>query len=162
MSKHERDVQGVALYLEFRRPNSTVQVLITPDGLTGVGDGVAAAQFFRRTLSAGVTKRKWRAYHLMHLDGQKEAVLYETKKDAEQVRLDAISRFRNLADYFDSLVKNGYKLVKDTPVYVEVTKDDLVQVRLASMPTKLWSRVKSSRTSLGFPETITDSHSPSV
>jgi hypothetical protein len=162
MSKHERDVQGIALYLEFRKPLSTAQVLITPDGLSGSGDGVAPAQFFRRTLSNGVSKRKWRAYSIRQLAGQKDSVLYESAVDELQANEDASNRFRNLGDYFDSLVRSGYKLVNDAPIYVEVTKEDLDAARQGNLSTKLWTRVKSSRASLGFPEEVIDQPSSSV
>lgn len=156
MSKHERDVQGIALYLEFRKVHSTAQVLITPDGLSGSGDGVAPAQFFRRTLSHGVTKRKWRAYTIRQVEGQKESVLYESAVEPTQAVEDAAKRFRNLGDYFDSLVRSGYKLVNDSPIYVEVTKEDLESARQGTLSTKLWTRVKSSRAALGFPEEVVD------
>lgn len=159
MSKHERDVQGIALYLEFRKAYSTVQVLITPDGLSGSGDGVAPAQFFRRTLSGGVTKRKWRAYSIRQNADQREAVLYESAVEPTKAAEDAIQRFRQLGDYFDSLVRGGYKLVNDSPIYVEVTKEDLETSRQGTLPAKLWTRVKSSRIALGFPEAVFDTPS---
>lgn len=159
MSKHTKEVQGMALYLEFRKPLATCQVLITPDGLSTTGDGVAPAQFFRRQLTSGVTKRKWRAYTVRQVADQKETLLYERTLDKEIVDEQTLIRFRNLGDYFDSLIRGGYKLVNDTPIYVEITKDDLDAARQGNLPTKLWSRVKSSRSALGFPEEVTD---PSV
>lgn len=156
MTKQSKDVQGFALYMEFRKPQSTVQVLITPDGFTNDTDGVTNAQFFRRNLTHGVTKRKWRAYPIRMVGGQKEALLHAIDMDSETVSKETLNRYLNLADYFDSLVRGGYKLVKDQPIYVEITKDDLVAARQGNLPTKLWARVKSCKTALGFPEQVTD------
>ena len=152
MSKHEQDVQGVALYLEFRREGATAQIVIVPDGLTGEGTGHSSSKFFRRVITTGVTKRKWRAYTIKPLSGMVEAIVYEHDIASDKVQADAVERFAQLGDYFDSLARNQYKLVKDTPIYVEVTKEDLLAASRDNLNTKLWNRIKSSRTALGFPE----------
>lgn len=157
MSKHEKEVQGVAVYLEFRKPNATVQVVITPDGLCNSGDNVAPAQLMRRQLAQGMTKRKWKSYSIRQVEGQKDALLYEKQIDDQQSLAEAVTRFKALDSYFAGLANNGYKLVNDTPIYVEVTKDDLDTTREGSMPAKLWTRIKSSRAALGFPEEIVSS-----
>jgi len=154
MSKHEKDVQGVALYLEFRRSDATAQILVTPDGLTGEGTGVINAKFFRRVLTQGVSKRKWRAYSIGFEGGQSADILYERKEDYEKLNENSFKRFSNLGDYFDSLARNGYTLVKDQPIYVEATKEDLLKAAQGNLSTKLWNRVKSSRVASGFPDEI--------
>lgn len=155
-NKYERDVQGVAVYLEFRKTYSTAQVLITPDTPAFIGDGVTPAQFFRRTISGGATKRKWRAYTIRNVGNQREAIRAGSAMEPEDVANDAVSRLRYLSEYFDSLVRGGYKLVNDTPIYIEVTKDDMLSAREGTLAPKLWSRVKSSRAALGFPEDVVD------
>lgn len=156
MSNHEKDVQGVALYLEFRRQDATAQVLITPDGLTGEGAGVTNSKFFRRVITTGVTKRKWRAYNIRFSnETQRDAILYERDTDQFEGIESAQNRYMQLGDYFDSLVRNGYKLVKDAPIYVEVTKEDLLAASKDNLNAKLWNRVKASRAAAGFPENPT-------
>lgn len=151
----DNDVQGIGVYLELRKAGATCQVLVTPDGFSET-DGIVSAVFFRRVISAGVSKKKWRAYTLV-MPAQNEKLLVDgdTLSDKEALELTAL-RFKTLYDYFDSLVRGGYQLVNDRPIYVEVTKDDLSSVRTGTLPNKLWTRVKSSRSALGFPETITD------
>lgn len=150
-NKFEKEIQGIAIYLELRKPNATCQILITPDGFT-TSAGVTNSQFFRRTITSGVTKRKWRAFSMQQRGTQKDDLQSGMETTRETALETAVTRSRSLSDYFESLVRGGYKLVNDTPIYVEVTKEDLDVVSNGNLPTKLWSRVKSSRVALGFPE----------
>jgi hypothetical protein len=153
-NKFELDVQGTAVYLELRKNGATAQVLITPDGF-GEND-VVSSQFFRRVVTTGVSKRRWKAYSLRIDQNQRDLIREGVGLPIEGSQEITATRVRALNDYFTSMVRNGYKLVQDKPIYVEVTKEDLEQVKQGTLPTKLWTRVKSSRTALGFPETATD------
>lgn len=155
-TKFDKDVQGAALYYELRKAGSTCQILITPDGFSKLGDKIVPAQFFRRVLRLEETKRKWRAYGFRITPEQKSALTYGQVMPEDEVARVTHERFKQLESYFDSLVSNGYTLAKDTPIYVEVTKEDLDSINSGSMPAKLWTRVKASRTALGFPETVVD------
>lgn len=153
--KFDQEVQGVALYLEFRKPNATCQVIVTPDGFTE-STGVAQAMFYRRVITSGVSKRRWKGYPLPLQDNQR-LMIEAGEKTTEQEMLErSAERFGRLHDYFHSLVRNGYELVLGKPIYVEVSKDDLTQIKSGTLPTKLWTRVKSTRTAFGFPETPVD------
>jgi hypothetical protein len=157
-NKFDKDVQGLALYLEFRKARSTCQVLVTPAGFSATS-GVVPPVFFRRVLTAGVTKRKWRGYTMRFgNEGLKNFLQSGDYLTSEVLDTEVERNFKTLEDYFRSLVREGYKLVNDRPVYVEVTKDDLEQTRSNTLPAKLWLRVKSSRTALGFPDTITNEY----
>lgn len=154
-NKFENEIQGHALYLEFRKHYATTQVIITPDGFSKT-QGVVDAVFFRRTISGGATKRKWRHYTMPNSDTLKTAIQYGHEAESAAFIEKAQARISNLTDYFLSLRKSNFKLVNDTPIYVEVTKDDLELIKAGTMPPKMWSRIKASRASLGFPEeTIT-------
>lgn len=153
MSKFEKDVQGLALYIELRRPNATIQTLIVPEGFTNT-EGVVKPVFFRRALSAGVTKRKWRGYNLNLLAEAQQALQAGTQLSDELLDEQVSSRMRNLNNYFTSAISQGYKLVNQ-PIYVEVTKEDIELARKGTLSTKLWTRVKSSRLAMGYPEETT-------
>lgn len=157
--KHDKDVQGVALYLEFRKPNSTCQIIVTPAGFT-LDDTVPHA-LFRRVLHSSVTKRKWRVQLFNHNFPTLKEFLVAGKDVTREEGLSylegtTIQYVNNLETLFSQMAFQGYKLVKDTPIYVEITRTDLESVKQLTMPAKLWQRVKSSRVALGFPETITD------
>lgn len=160
--KFDKDVQGMALYLEFRRVGATAQVIITPDGFT-TSNGVTSAVFFRRVITGGVTKRKWRAYTIRNAalfnDHLGTGTVAGSGLDKAEVFDAMVSRSRNLVEYFESLTRQNYKLVQNKPIYVEVTKADLDSARSNSLPAKMWTRIKASRAALGFPEDLVDSTS---
>ena len=164
-TRFDKDVQGVALYLEFRKTGSTCQIIITPEGMQTTGEA-SFAQFFRRVISDGATKRKWQAYTLkpQHtVRGQFGTGEFTNDPVMREFVVgDIQQRVYNLSDYFSSLANRGYKLVKDTPIYVEVTKADMDSIRSGDLPTKLWTRVKSSRNALDFPAEVVDSATPTV
>jgi len=156
MKKVTRDdkVQGVALYLEFRKLYSTYQVIITPDGFDDKGK-IVDAVMFSRTISSGVTKRKWRTRHIgstntlqSHLEGLTESV------NQDELTSALSSRFSRIGSYLNQAGNYGYTLVKETPIYVEVSQSDLASVRVGVMPAKLWTRIKSVRNVLDFPDTL--------
>lgn len=153
-SKFEKDVQGVAVYFELRREGATCQILITPDGF-GNTEGVVSSRFFRRVITEGVTKRRWKDYQFKTTPEYREHIQRGTNFESNETALVAENRIRAIADYLDSIVRMGYTLVNDKPIYVEVTKDDLSQINAGNLPAKLWTRVKSSRSALGFPEEAT-------
>lgn len=153
--KFDQEVQGVALYLEFRKPNATCQVIVTPDGFSETS-GIVSAQFFRRVITTGVSKRRWKGYSLPMKNNQSLAIQAGEKTTEQEMLELSAERFSRLHDYFGSLVRNGYKLTLGKPIYVEVTKDDLTQIKSGTLPTKLWTRIKSTRTALSFPETTID------
>lgn len=153
MLDKEKEVQGQALYLEFRKNFATIQVIITPDGYAE-GDVKTNAVFFRRMLSSHQLKKRWKAYPLRATSVLQEAsdagIVLE-----EQIVAEAISqRALNLYDYLDSLVRGGYKLVNDKPIYVELSKEDFTSIRKGDTPTKAINRIKSARTALGFPAEV--------
>lgn len=151
--RFDKDVQGVALYLEFRKPYATAQVLLTPDAFTSTGE-IVHAQFFRRIITDGVQKRKWRAYGVRQTSSLREQMANGAELDTNEVLHQAARRYRNLDDYFASMARGGYILVNSTPIYVEITKADMDSIKTGTMPTKVWTRVKSSRAALGFPEEL--------
>jgi hypothetical protein len=153
MLDKEKEVQGQALYLEFRKAYATIQVLITPEGYAE-GEVKTNAVFFRRMLSSHQPKKRWKAYPLrvtsVFQDATDAGIVLEEKIVAEATGQRAL----NLYDYLDSLVRGGYKLVNDKPIYVELSKEDFTSIRKSETPTKVINRIKATRTALGFPAEV--------
>jgi hypothetical protein len=155
MANKDTDVQGAALYLELRRVGATCQIVITPDAYDSAGN-VVWGRFFRRVLRPDAPKKRWQSYVLVPA-----ALRRENLKDTlgnEHAEWEDISneRMRLVKDYFDSLVRGKYVLVNDTPLYVEITKADIDEVAADALSTKVWNRIKATRTAAGFPATIAD------
>ena len=151
----EKEVQGQALYLEFRRVNTTIQVIITPDGFDTDNQFVAGT-FLRRMLTLREPKKRWKSYPL---SGYKTIGIFDILKDGVEKSEEEIAeltrlRANSIYDYMNSLVSGGYKLVDDKPIYVEVTKEDLNTIRKGDTPNKVVNRIKAVRTALNFPEEV--------
>lgn len=157
MTKIDKEVQGIALYLEFRKQNSTCQVLITPDGISAT-DKIVPSSFFRRVINGQEKKRKWRVFPFPSGENNivKQALTEGVIPPSMFGQVEELGqrRISQINDYFAQLNKAGYKLVNDTPLYIEVTKADLENVSMKEMPTKLWTRVKNARVAHKFPEEI--------
>lgn len=151
------DVQGSALYLEFRRSGATCQIVLMPDGLNTKNEAVFS-RLFRRVVRNDAPKKRW-ALYVMNPSRVRQAHAKATlESEAEFSAWEdyANERLANVADYLDSLVRSGYRLVKDKVLYVEVTKADMDESAAGSLSTKVWNRVKASRAAAGFPTTIAD------
>lgn len=161
MSLQEKEVQGQALYLEFRKNYQTIQVIITPDGFCEEGNVVKGA-FFRRMLTKDQPKRRWKTYSLRAgsalLDCLGDEIVPSESAVAELTAQRAIS----LYDFMESLVRGGYKLVNDKPIYVEVSKEDFTAIRKLDTPTKVINRIKAVRTALNFPEEVVNIPTTSI
>lgn len=157
MASVTNDVQGSALYLEFRRPNSTCQIVLMPDGVNSKNE-VVFAKLFRRVVRPDAPKKRWAAYNMpptrVRTERAKATIL--GGQDFTGWEEYANERMANVADYLDSIHKGGYTLVKDAVLYVEVTKADMDEAQGNSLSTKVWNRVKASRTAAGFPTTLAD------
>lgn len=151
----ERETQGIALYLEFHHESgSMAQVIVTPDGIQESGATVSSVMF-SRVINPSVTKKKWKSRPLQtDRDFHRSVGLAEVPFSVSEDLLSHInvSRLQKVHSYIGQLANLGYKLVKDTPIYVEVSKEDLTSVRSGMLPAKLWTRVKSVRSVLDFPE----------
>lgn len=157
MSLQEKEVQGQALYLEFRKNYATIQVIITPDGFDE-GNNLVRASFFRRMLTKDQPKKRWKTYGL-RANSLVEALKDETALEEVVVAEATAQRALNLYDFMESLVRGGYKLVSDKPIYVEVSKEDFTAISKMDTPTKVINRIKSARSALNFPEEVVNTPS---
>jgi len=156
MNLIEKEIQGVAVYLEFRKPGATVQVIVTPDGYTKT-DTQTRSTFYRRQLSEYQMKKRWRQ-HLLPASG----LLLDRLAGADSVSADEqdnltsltlTNRTATIQHYLEGLIRGNYKLVKN-PIYIEVTKEDLTLVNAGETPTKIINRIKAARIAAEFPEEI--------
>ena len=154
VSFKDKEVQGVALYLEFRKTHQTIQVIITPDGYDTNGTFVSA-KFFRRLLTTAQPKKRWKAFNLNQRSLLKNKLEGGEVSDELMAELVA-GRLDGIYDYMNSLVRGGYKLVKDKPLYIELSKEDFSSIRMGETPVKVINRIKSTRTAFGFPTEVID------
>jgi hypothetical protein len=143
MLEKEKDVQGIALYAQFHKPGAMTQLLITPDGYDESGEKVFSS-LYRRIVTTTSPKKQWRSStvrsgELTELDFEKED---DRAKFAEK-------RLSFAVQLFDSLLSGKWELHKE-PIYLEVSKKDLTDIKVAKTPTKLIYRINQSREALSF------------
>jgi len=149
----EKEVQGIAVYAEFKKTDSymstwIVQVIITPDGYTESGVLVPAC-LYRRTISTNAPKKQWRNSPLGRLKEEDITVpLEDNLKD-----LDMDRRMSFAVGWLDSLAEGGWSMVKE-PILIETSKKDMTDIRDRSTPKKMLYRINQSRSALGFPELL--------
>jgi hypothetical protein len=144
-----KDVQGIALYAEFRKPGAMMQILITPDGYANDGKEVPAS-LYRRVTTPLTPKKQWRSSNLSwravsDLNG--EALANDAKEKFTETRMSFAIQL------FDGIKNGGWTLTKDT-LFIETSKKDLDDVKLSKTPNKLMYRINQTRDALGFPAEI--------
>jgi len=137
------------MYAEFRRNDSTLQMLLTPDGYTETGVFVDAA-LYRRVVSTDSPKKQWRNSFLRSLSSSDKDITLDTDV-AKDISMDARMSFA--VGWLDSLAGGGWVIVKE-PLLIEASKKDMTDIRNSVTPKKMLYRMTQSRTALGYPEDL--------
>lgn len=158
-----QEVQGIAVYVEFRKESmgavATSQFIITPDGYRTDGLFVPAS-LYRRAVDRWSPKRQWRSSFISTQREPSESLpTYGT--DEERIahgdeRLDrAVNLLRQMGvsgtAYDGSSI--GWTLVGE-PLFIEVSKRDLDDVSAHKTPSKVVYRIGQTRTAKKFPDTL--------
>lgn len=143
MLDKEKDVQGIALYAQFHKPGAMTQLLVTPDGYDETGEKVYSS-LYRRIVTTDTPKKQWRSSTIRSADD----VDYDFEKADDRASF-AEKRLNFATQLFDSLLSGKWELHKE-PIYLEVSKKDLTDIRAVKTPTKLIYRINQSREALGF------------
>jgi hypothetical protein len=138
-------VQGIAVYAEFARSNSTTQVILTPDGYNSVGELVPMC-LIRRTITTATPKKQWKFSSLAALPNL-DQIQDDAVEDYGDARLNVIGVF------FDQLIRGDWKMVK-SPVLLEASRKDMDSICAQKTPAKLTYRIAQSRMALGFPDDL--------
>ena len=146
-----KDVQGVALYAEFRKPGATMQLLITPDGYNEEGKEVPAS-LYRRVVTPNTPKKQWRSSSLgmSRIREYMDAGLALEEEKKEEM---AEGRLAFATQLFDSLMTGGWAIEKE-PLFIETSKKDMTDIRLGKTPNKMLYRINQTRKAQGFPENV--------
>jgi len=144
-----KDVQGIALYAEFRKPGAMMQIIITPDGYAADGKEVPAS-LWRRVTTPLTPKKQWRNSALSwraisDLNGEQLAnAMKETFTE---------NRMSFATQLFDGIKNGGWEITKE-PILIETSKKDLEDVKQSKTPNKMLYRINQTKTALGFPAEI--------
>ncbi len=145
-------VVGKALYLEFRRGDETNQIIITPEAINASGKYVPITTY-RRRISKANPRKTWKQMSTMfksEIDPMTNQLVALGKEHALATVADRISYTDNL---FNQLIVHGWALRKQ-PFVVEVTQEDLEDIRLSKTPYKILGRITRCRRTLNFGESL--------
>lgn len=151
MLEREKEVQGIAVYAEWAKPNALLQVIITPDGYTESSNEFVQSSMYRRITSTDKPRQQWRASSLAH-DKHDEYSLLLPLTD-EEAPAYAERRMRRTTEWFDKMLIGGWEIVKE-PLLIEVSRKDMDDIRLGKTPSKFMYRVDLVRKTLGFPRPL--------
>jgi len=137
-------VVGHALYLELIKGIYTTQIVLTPEGISSSHKKVPMGMY-RRRLSTIQPKKQWK---FAVAASSSAPVVGVTPPSAHDV---AQNYLRYWKTYLDGFAAQEWTLF-GKPIIVEVTAEDLEDVRLAKTPYKVLGRVWKVRKALGFPK----------
>lgn len=134
---------GCAVYLELEKHPAVTQVLLMPEGLTSKGHTVQFSMW-RRRISPIQPRKAWR-----QISGPRHTAATASTPEHKDEQARMLLMFTN--PLIHGLVTAGWKLRKEA-IVVEVSHEDLEDVRLSKTPYKVFGRVWKSRKALGFPK----------
>jgi ribosomal protein L35 len=144
----DKEVQGVASYLEFRRSDSTIQIVIIPDAMTTTGK-LTRASMFRRQITTHSPRKQWRnTYFNMNFDKSDADVLSKDESD-----IATMTRLGVIEDYIVRIADYGFTLYKK-PLFAEISKHDADSIVIGKLPSKLMYRISQLRSVNGFDENL--------
>jgi hypothetical protein len=144
-------VIGKALYLEMRNGLHTMQLVMTPEGLT-TSNKLVPMTVYRRRISKVQPRKTWKQISA-HTAPEMNASGQIAQYSLEQAQLVAKDKLSFTDSIFNQLVMQGWTLFKQ-PIAVEVTPEDMDDVRLGKTPYKILGRITRCRRTLGFGEEL--------
>ncbi len=144
-------VIGKALYLEMRNGLYTMQLVMTPEGFTTTNKLVPMT-VYRRRISKVQPRKTWKqvsAHSAPECDASGKIAQYSL----EQAQLVVKDKLSFTDSIFNQLIMQGWTLFKQ-PIVVEVTPEDMDEVRLGKTPYKILGRITRCRRTLGFGEEL--------
>lgn len=141
---------GCAIYLELEKHPAVTQVLLMPEGLSSQGHSVASSMW-RRRISPIQPRKAWRQISNTQSYARARTVHPGSTLGMPTPDESARQVLSFAAPLVHGLVTSGWKVRKE-PIIVEVSHEDLDDVRLSKTPYKVFGRVWKSRKALGFPK----------
>lgn len=145
-------IVGKALYLEMRRGGYTTQVLMTPEGLTLNGK-VVPMTCYKRRISSAEPRKSWRQVSSGFVSEKDNNTGTLFMMNTEHALATVQNRLYFVDNLFNQMIGQGYTVYK-TPIAIEVTHDDLDEIRQGKTPYKILGRITRCRRTLGFGEEL--------
>lgn len=138
---------GTSLYIEFRNPHFTTQVIIVPPVKNPVADTHEPMRVLTRRISHTSPRKAWRFYTSpARLDGL-------PTDNLRVATWSAIPLIDDISSFLVGFTAGGWSIYKQ-PVAVELSTDDLADVNANSTPNALIRRILRARIEAGYEEAL--------
>jgi hypothetical protein len=144
-------VVGKALYLELRYGAYTTQIIFTPEGTTLSGKAVPMT-CYRRKISPSTPRKSWKQFSSSMMSDRDITGAF-TPLSTEHALSTVRDRIGFTDSLFNQLIGQGWVIHKQ-PITVEVTPEDLDDVRMGKTPYKILGRITRCRRTLNFGEEL--------
>jgi hypothetical protein len=149
----ERGVIGYALYMEFRRNDTTQQLLFTPPFVDRGSRTLVDPVVLARSISADRPRAKWRTRSV-----EVPTISADSSKVAEFDSLDAgAAAMQPLLAVLGQTLSNNSRMawtVVGSPLIVEMTERDGIALRDRDKPDALQRRAMAARADGGYPAAV--------
>lgn len=145
-------VAGKALYLELRKGSFTQQIILTPEAVMAGGKTVPMT-CYRRSISEANPRKTWKQVSSMTLSEKDPSSMAFIQLTPSHALATVPNRMMFTDNLFNQLITSGWSLYKQ-PIAVEVTQDDLEDIRLSKTPYKILGRITRCRRVLDFGESL--------
>ncbi len=151
------EVVGRAVYLEFIKPGQVQQFLLMPEGIAAAASpgqlqSRVPVTLLKRRLTISAPKRTWRSFAMgsvMNPNNEPKALMCSTEQ------LDkAKAALKHADQFFNGLIGNAWAVQNNKILVVEVTAEDLLDVRRGKTPYKVLGRIMKCRRANGFPQLV--------
>jgi hypothetical protein len=157
-----KDAAGKALYIEFRKPDYTYQVIIT-EGIIDLGGKSHRPRIMRRRMHSSEARKNWRFEYLVNADrvGTHVGGAVIQFADLAQAKGFAAKGLSSIMTLLNQLFHSEYKMYKE-PFMVELSYEEFDQIRAGKTPTGLIRRIQRTRVAKNFGEEVAPVATPAV
>jgi hypothetical protein len=135
------------LYLELRKSHNTAQILVVPPIKVEATASPDSMRVLSRQISSTHPRRSWRFYK-----SPVSTEVYATEDLSTAVH-QTIPFIQDIEHYFRGFKSAGWDVYK-TPLSVEITYDDIKEVREGNTPQALMRRLNRARIGAGYSEEL--------
>jgi len=138
---------ATALYIEMRKHSNTAQLIIIPPMKLEASGSPEPMRIMSRQISTSHPRRSWRFYKCpVHADTY-------ASEDIVVALDQTIPFIMDIQHYFNGFKAADWKVYLN-PVSVEMTFDDLSEVKSANTPQAFMRRLNRARTGAGYSEEL--------
>jgi hypothetical protein len=145
-----KQLVGKALYIELRRDSEVSQIILTPQLKNPLKDSQLKPYIISRSLQRDTKRKPWRFTSAPRLSSADYEV---SGLNSEQAITSVEKQIKVVSSFFTGYSYGGWEVFK-TPIVIEMSVDDAMNVAQKQTPVALIRRVMKARKEAGFPDSV--------